>query len=415
MGPEARLRPAWAEIDLAALEANAALVRELVAPAALCAVVKADGYGHGAVAAARAALAGGATWLAVALVEEGLALRRAGVDAPVMVLSEAPQGALAPALDAGLTLTVYSDAALDAVERVATACRRAAAVQVKLDTGLHRVGASPAVADRLVRRLAAGETPRLAGVWTHLAFGATPNHPFNAEQVGRLCAFVDQLHADGIDPGLVHAANSGAALLPFARLDLVRAGLALYGYSPVGAEDAGPYSGLRPVLSLKAYASAAVRREAGEACSYGLLRPLPTAATVLTVPLGYADGVPWRLFPAAVPVLVGGERRPLAGAVTMDQLLVDAGDLPTSVGSEVVLLGHQGGGAIWADEWAEMLGTIPYEVLCAIGGRVPRVEVGLEDPEPAPAPPEVAAPSLGSRGAPGARSARPHAGSRGAS
>jgi len=398
MGPEAHLRPAWAEIDLAALEANASLVRELVAPAALCAVVKADGYGHGAVAVAQAALAGGATWLAVALVEEGLALRRAGVEAPVMVLSEAPPPAVAPALDGGLTLTVYSDASLDVVEREAAARRPGASVQVKLDTGLHRVGASPAVADRLVRRLAAGKALRLAGVWTHLAFGATPAHPFNAEQVERLSCFVERLRADGIDPGLVHAANSGAALLPFARLDLVRAGLALYGYSPVGAGEAGPYSGLMPVLSLKAFASAAVRRKAGEACSYGLLRPLPAAATVLTVPLGYADGVPWRLFPAGVPVLVGGERRPLAGAVTMDQLLVDAGDLPVRVESEVVLLGRQGGASIWADEWAEALGTIPYEVLCAIGARVPRVGVGRHRPEPASAPSEVAPPPLGSSG-----------------
>ena len=369
----------WAEVDLGAVRHNVAVLGERVAPAGLCAVVKAGGYGHGAVEVSRAALAGGATWLAVALVEEGAQLRDAGVTAPVLLLSEPAPGAMADVVGLGLTPTVYTAEGLDALtEAAAGAAARAdpVSVHVKVDTGMHRVGATAADAVKLA--LAVEERPqlRLEGLWTHFAVADAAAPEYTTGQFARLQAVLDELGAAGIRPPIVHACNSAGALaFPGCHADLVRCGIAVYGVAPalrlVGAAP------LRPALALKAHVSFVKELEAGEAMSYGLRYRLSRRSVVATVPIGYADGVPWRLGVTGGEVLIRGRRLPVAGSVTMDQLLVDCGDDGSvAAGDEVVLLGTQEGQRIDAWEWAEKVGTIAYEVLTGIGPRVPRVYVG---------------------------------------
>ena len=391
---QGRSRPAWAEIDLAAVAHNAGVLAQLAGPAELCAVVKAHGYGHGGPAVARAALAGGASRLAVALVDEGVELREHGVTAPVLLLSECDPGAAATALSYGLTPTLYSAEGIGAFTAAAAAAGRPVDVHVKVDTGMHRVGAAPEDLPGIAAAVQGEPLLRLEGVWTHLpvADGERPeDRAFTEGQLDHFDRLVADLVAAGIRAPLLHAANTaGAVAFPRSRHDVVRCGLGLYGYLPGGPvggpvraafdEQAGGER-LRPAMSLKARVVAVRTLEAGERPSYGRLRPLPTRSLVATVPIGYADGVPRALFDGGYEVLIGGVRRPLAGAVTMDQIVVDCGD-DDSVrpGDEVVLLGQQGSEIITADDWAAMLGTISYEVVCGVGPRMPRILVNRPDP-----------------------------------
>jgi len=375
-------RRAWAEVDLGAVRHNAFLLSTLVAPAGLCAVVKAGGYGHGSVAVARAALEGGASWLAVAIVEEGAELRDHDVDAPVLLLSEPPVEAMDDVVALRLTPTLYTEQGVEAAAKaVASAGAPPLTVHVKVDTGMHRVGASAEGAVAVVRAVADHPELRFGGLWTHFAVADDPDHPFTAEQCARFDVVIERLVTMGLRPPMAHACNSAGALgVTGARHDLVRCGITLYGVAPSPALAAVQPAlvqdgdGLRPALSLKAGVSYVRRVAAGEAVSYGLRRPLERDATVATVPVGYADGVPWRLGVCGGEVLIGGRRRPLAGSVTMDQILVDCGDddgvLP---GDEVVLLGSQGNEQITAWDWATLAGTIAYEVLCGIGPRVRKI------------------------------------------
>ncbi len=370
---------AWAEIDASAATHNAAVLAGLVAPAQLCAVVKADGYGHGAVTVARAAIAGGADSLAVAQVGEGVSLREAGIDVPVLVLSEPEAAAFVPMVAARLTPTVATGEGVAAAAAAAKAVGRPVGVHLKVDTGMHRVGAPPPAVAELVAQVSAEEGLELEGLYTHLAVAdgaSSEDAEFTAGQLERydeVCASVHGVRR--------HAANSAAAIAyPASRYDMVRCGIALYGELPGPfVADAFARSGaaaLRPVLSLHSRVSAVHRLPRGARPSYGRLRPLPADAVVATVPIGYADGVPRALFEAGYEVLIGGVRRPLAGAVTMDQIVVDCGADPVAPGDPVVLLGRQGDESVTADEWATRLGTISYEVLCGIGPRVPRLAVG---------------------------------------
>ncbi|HET9078693.1 MAG TPA: alanine racemase [Acidimicrobiales bacterium] len=383
-GPAAyECRPAWAEIDLAAITHNASVLAARAAPAALCAVVKAGGYGHGPVQVARAALAGGATWLAVALVEEGRDLRAAGVDVPILVLSEPPPAAMAEVVASGLTPTVYTGAGLEAVS--AEAARSGAGrtgppfpVHVKVDTGMHRVGASTADAVALAGRVDADPHLHLDGFWTHFAVSDEVEDPFTGTQIDRFADALRRLEASGVRPRVRHAANSGGTLWHRdSHFDMVRCGISLYGLAPA---DDGPgrpaVPDLRPAMSLKAHVSFVKTVAAGERLSYGRRYAVRTDSVVATVPLGYADGIPRRLFADGGQVLIGGRRRPIAGTVTMDQILVDCGpDAPVQAGDEVVLIGRQGDESISAWEWAAATGTIAYEVVCGISGRVPRVYI----------------------------------------
>ena len=370
------LRPVWAEVDLAAIRHNVGVLARLAGPARLGAVVKAGAYGHGPVESAQAALESGASWLAVALVEEGAQLRDAGIDAPVLLLSEPPAGAMAEVVGLRLTPTVYTEAGMAAAAAAAAAGAGGGPlpVHVKVDTGMHRVGAAPSDAVKLALTVEERPELELQGVWTHFAVADAPDDPFTGVQIDRFAAVLDELAGLGVRPPLAHACNSAGLLAhPTARHDLVRCGLALYGVAPSPAL-ADACSDLRPALALKARVSLVKEVEAGEGVSYGLRFRADRPTVIATVPIGYADGVPWRLPGAGGEVLVGGRRRPLAGSVTMDQLMVDCGDdASVAVGDEVVLIGRQGAEEIGAWEWAARLGTIAYEVLSGIGARVPRV------------------------------------------
>jgi len=376
-------RPAWAEIDLSAVTHNARVLAGLAAPAELCAVVKAHGYGHGGPAVARAALAGGAQRLAVALVDEGVELREHGITGPVLLLSECGPDAVETAIEFGLTPTLYSRDAIAAFAAGARGAGRRASVHLKVDTGMHRVGTTPEDFVALAEEIAREPWLELEGVWTHLPVADGEQEEDRSYTEGQLDLF-DRLVADlvaaGISAPLVHAANTaGSIAFPRSRHAMVRCGIGLYGYLPGDAvqrsfEEQAAGEVMRPAMALKARVVAVRELEAGERPSYGRLRPLPARAFVATVPIGYADGVPRALFDSGYEVLIGGKRRPLAGMVTMDQIVIDCGD-DDSVrpGDEVVLLGTQGDETITADDWARMLGTISYEVVCGVGPRMPRV------------------------------------------
>jgi alanine racemase len=356
-------------VDLGAIRHNVEVLRP--PGAELMAVVKANGYGHGDVEVARAALEAGATWIGAALVEEGLGLRAAGIEAPILVLSELPPGSEAVALAARLTPTVYSDAGL--VRLAAAAPGRGIAVHAKIDTGMHRVGVWPpedAVAF-LARAVELGLD--LEGLWTHFAKSEDDTDVTKA-QVDRFAAVVASARDAGITPRYVHASNSGGTIRhPEASFDLVRPGIAVYGVEP--APGVGVELGLRPAMSWRSQVTMAKHLPAGERVSYGHLYELPRDAWIATVPVGYADGYP-RAASSRAEVLIGGHRCRVAGSVTMDQLLVDCGDTVPEVGDEVVLVGPQGDEEIGAWELAGHADTIAYEVLARVGERVPREYVG---------------------------------------
>jgi len=361
-------------VDLDAVRHNVAALVELSAPAAVCAVVKADGYGHGAVPVARAALQAGATWLAVAVVEEGEALRRAGIEAPVLLLAEPPAEAMADVVAQRLTATLYTSRGVEALAMAVGTRRAAIPVHLKVDTGMRRVGAAPGDLVGLAQAVERSGGLRLEGVWTHLAAAEDPHEEaYTLEQLRLFEAARDRLSSAGIHPDLLHAANSAGAIAHrAARYDLVRCGISVYGYCP-GPALAGRVD-LRPALSLKARVSFVKEAEAGDRVSYGLRYRMEGRGDLATVPLGYDDGVRRQLGSRGAEVLIGGRRCAMAGTVTMDQFVVDCG--PTSgvvPGDEVVLLGRQGDIMITADHWAEMLDTISYEIVCGVGPRVPRL------------------------------------------
>lgn len=367
---EAWQRPAWAEVDLHAIRENVRALIDLARPAQVLAVVKANAYGLGAEPVALAALEAGATRLGVAVVDEGIALREEGITEPILVLSEPPPRAMLAAVAHHLTPTVYSRAGIEALSD-AVGNRKALEVELKIDTGMHRVGADIDTAVELAKLIHDSRGLYLSGVWTHLAVADEPGNPYTAQQLERFEEARDRLARVGVVPDHVHAANSAGAIAhPGARYDIVRIGIAMYGYDPSPAL-AGLVD-LKPALTLKAEVSHVQELEAGERLSYGLRYAMPERGLVATVPLGYADGVPRRWFNVGGSVLIGGRRLPIAGTITMDQLMVRC-DHDVAVGDEVVLLGRQGDDEITADEWAAALGTINYEVLCGIGPRVPRV------------------------------------------
>jgi len=360
------VRPTCVEIDLEAIRGNVRAIAAAVAPARVCAVVKADAYGHGDAPVAGAVLDAGAGHLAVALVSEGARLREAGIDAPILLLSEPFGEAAREVVEWRLTPTIYRTPFLEAMIEAAP---DGYPVHVKVDTGMHRVGAPPGEAVALARRIAESAL-HLEGVWTHFAV-AEEDPEFTAGQTAALGDVVAALGDEGIRPDLVHAANTAGALgHPEARLDMVRVGLGVYGLRPV--PGMAPEVALVPAMRVVSRVSHLQRLPAGARPSYGRRRPLPAESTVATVPIGYADGLPRRLVDGGGTVLIRGVRYPFAGSVTMDQIVVEVGDDPVEIGDPVVLLGPQAGDEITADEWAERLGTISYEVVCGFGPRMPR-------------------------------------------
>jgi len=362
-------RWAWAEVSADAIEHNVRTIASIVSPAQVWVAVKAEGYGHGALLAARAAQAGGAQGLCVALVQEGVALREAGIAGPILVLSEQPADALRAAVAHGLSTTVYSAAQVALLE----ACGASEhPVHLKIDTGMRRVGVTEADAVAVADVIAASPAVSLAGVFTHLAVADEPDNPFTDQQLDRFEAVVAELTAAGHQPPLVHAANSAGALAhPRARYDMVRPGIGVYGISSGSGVDEF-FTDLRLALSLHARVSHVKRVAAGERISYGLRHTFERDTTVATLPIGYADGVPRRLHAVGGTVLIGGKHRPIVGVVTMDQMMVDCGDDNVQFGDEAVLIGTQGSHTITASDWATALDTIAYEIVCGISARIER-------------------------------------------
>ena len=302
----------------------------------------------------------------------GPLLRQAGIAAPILVLSEQPPAVAGDLVAHDLIATVSTVHGIDSLAAAVVEHGGAAhRVHLKVDTGMHRVGARPDEVAGLIARIA-GHAPALSldGVFTHLAVADDLADPYTDEQLQRFDAALATLPL--ADDVLVHAANSAAALTrPDARRSLVRAGIAVYGISP-GPQLEEHIASLRPALALKARISHVKQLMAGDRLSYGLRHVLPSAATVATIPIGYADGVRRNLSGTGASVLVGGRRRTIIGTITMDQLMVDCGSDDVAVGDEVVLIGRHGDEQIRAEEWASTLDTIGYEIVCGIGPRVPR-------------------------------------------
>jgi len=374
MKPEAMR--ALARVNVAAIERNVARMRgELADGVALCAVVKADGYGHGALPAARAALAGGATWLAVAAAHEAQTLRDGGIDVALLVMGALTPGELAVALDARADVVAWDEAFVDAV-----AAHGGGAVHVKFDSGMGRLGTrDPALATRVADAAAAADNVRLAGAMTHFATADERGDAFFGEQLERFNAWAEPLRR-GHPQIVLHAANSAATLRDAAsHFDMVRLGVAIYGLDPFG-EDPREHE-LEPALELHSYVAAVKSVAPGQSAGYGRRFIAERATNTATLPIGYGDGVRRGLTNNA-DVLIGGARLPLVGTVSMDNVTVDAGTPPAAAsGDEAVLIGAQGDERITAEEIARWLGTINYEVTCGLLPRVPRIH--HRDGEPA--------------------------------
>lgn len=348
--------------------------------AEVLAVVKADGYGHGLLPSARAAVAGGATWLGTALVEEALALRDAGISAPrVLAWLLGPGERCADAVRADIDLSVNAIWGLDEVAAAARDVGTTARVHLKVDSGLGRGGATMADWPDLVdaaRKAEADGSVRVVGLWSHLAYADAPGHDTIRRQAQEFADAVEHAEGAGLRPEVRHLANSAATLTaPEHHFDLVRPGLAVYGLSPVPEVAGHSAYGLQPAMSLRAALVLVKRVPAGSGVSYGHTYTTERETTLGLVPLGYADGVP-RNAGNSGPVLAAGRRRTVAGRVCMDQLVLDLGDDPAEVGDEVVLFGTGDDGEPTAQDWADATGTISYEIVTRVGPRVPRVYVG---------------------------------------
>jgi alanine racemase len=368
-------RRAAAIVDVGAVERNCSrLARELPQDARLCVVVKANGYGHGAVECARAALAGGASWLAVAAASEAAELRPHFPETPVLTMGALTEAELSLALDAAADVAAWRESQVDVLAAQAAEREAPPRVHVKYDTGMGRLGERDAdTVRRVVDRVAADTRLELAGFWTHFATADEPESSFFDEQLERFVRLVERVRAD--HPGvLVHAANSAATLRePASHFDMVRCGIAVYGLDPFQAD---PFEhDLEPALELRSYIADVKRFAAGDSAGYGRRWEAPADTAVGVLPVGYGDGARRGLTNNA-DVLIGGRRHPLVGTVSMDNVTVDLGaETEAGPGEEAVLIGHQGDERILCEEVARRLDTINYEVTCGISQRVPRIHV----------------------------------------
>jgi alanine racemase len=363
---------AYAAIDAGAIQRNCArLAAALTGGAALCAVVKADGYGHGAVEAARAALAGGASWLAVAAAVEAEELRSELPDARLLVLGALTRAELDLALRADADVAVWRPGFLELAGARGAELGRRPRVHVKYDTGMGRLGErDPDAVTRLVEAAAADERLDLVGLWTHFATADEPGSRFFDQQLERFRELALPLR-ERFDGVLLHAANSAATLRePAAHLDMARCGIAIYGLDPFGEDPVA--RDLRPALELRSYLADVKPFEPGASAGYGRKWRATEPTHVGVLPIGYGDGVR-RALTNNADVLIGGRRRPVVGTISMDNLTVDLGPEPdVGPGAPAVLIGAQGDERVLAEELAKRLATINYEITCGISPRVPR-------------------------------------------
>lgn len=365
-------RWAWVEVDLEAIAHNVRTLKALTAPGTrFMAVVKADGYGHGAVPVARAAIAAGADRLGVATLEEAVELRLAAIDAPVHLLSEPPPSSVPLILEHDLVPTVTTRSFAEALGSAACAAGTTAVVHLKVDTGMNRIGVRAEDAPEFASTVALMPGLRLEGVLTHFATADVPGDWDFEAQLSRFRDVIAQLRDEGVTPELVHAANSSATILhPESHLGMVRCGIAIYGLHPA-ASTRGRID-VRPAMSVRARLSLVKRIGMGEGVSYGLTWRAAAPTTIATLPLGYADGV-HRVLSNNMEVLIGGVRCAQVGRVCMDQLMAEVPrGTRAAEGDEAVLVGTQGSERISMDDLADAAGTINYEIACAFGMRLPR-------------------------------------------
>jgi alanine racemase len=364
-------------VDLGAIRANVATLRALVAPAQFMAVVKADGYGHGMLACARAAREAGADWLGVATLNEALALRADGDTGPLLAWLTVPGEDWTAPIAQQIDVTAYSLAELDEIAAAAVGLESTARVQLKIDTGLSRGGASAehwsAVVDRAAELERTGQL-RITGIWSHFAASDEPDHPANDAQEAAFDEALAVAEAAGLRPDVRHLANSAAAILrPSSRYDLVRCGIATYGLDPAPDVDHG--TPLVPAMTLRARLAVVKSLATGAGVSYGHTWIADRDTTVAVVPAGYAEGIP-RAAGNTAAVEVGGKRRPIRGRICMDQFVVDLDGDPAEPGDEVLLFGPGTHGEPSAQDWAEACGTINYEIVTRLGGRLARTYTG---------------------------------------
>lgn len=377
MASPPRFRPTVARVDLPALRHNARLVHDRLPPGMeVLAAVKADAYGHGLKPVARALVQEGVSWLGVAIVEEGIALRRAGIEASILVLGGPADGSEKAAMEAALTPVVYRSATVRALNAVAAGRGRAASVHLKIDTGMNRLGVPLQLLGDFLDLIEDLEHLYIDGVLTHLAEAEAAEDEFTQAQLRDFAAAVGEIRRRGHRPAYIHASNSAALMMgrssaPEVGVNLVRPGIALYGHAPDSAlEGAWP---LRPVMSFETAISFLKKVPAGAQLSYGRTWTATRPSKIAALPVGYGDGYA-RALGNRAEVLVRGQRAPVVGRVCMDLTLVDVTDVPhVREGDPVVLLGAQGDERVTAAELGAMLETIPYEVLTAVSPRVPRV------------------------------------------
>ncbi|WP_270886230.1 alanine racemase [Pedococcus sp. 5OH_020] len=372
--------PACAQVDLQAVSDNVRALKERAGAAEVMAVVKADAYGHGLLPSARAALRGGATWLGVAQLAEALQLRAAGVTAPVLSWLHVPGQDFTAAVEADVDVGVSTLWSLAQVREAASATGRTARVHLKVDTGLGRNGAWDPELDEILTesaRLQAEHALEVVGIFSHFAYADAPGHPTVEAQQQRFEGVVAQARKAGLDPAVRHLANSAATLTnPSAHYDLVRPGVSVYGLSPVPDLGAPEDFGLREAMRLVARLSSVKDCPAGQGVSYGHAYTTTAQTRLGLVPMGYSDGVP-RHASGVGPVQVAGRRYAVAGRVCMDQFVLDLGaDSSATAGDEAVLFGVGAAGEPTAQDWAEAVGTINYEIVTRVGARVPRQYLG---------------------------------------
>ncbi len=362
-------RPTWAEVNLGNLAYNIRQVRKLLQPRTkILVTIKADAYGHGLIPVAKKLMACGVDYFGVASIDEGMALRREGVDIPILVMGLILPEHVDPLFKYQLTPTVCSEEMAQVLQRKAQRLRTFINVHVKVDTGMARIGIKHEEALPLLRRIMQMRRVHVEGIFTHFAF-ADMNKEFTLYQIGLFEGLLQELRREGISIPLVHAANSmGVVEYRQGHFNMVRPGLVVYGLYPKEKVSIS----LKPVLSLKTKVVFVKQVPAGQGISYGHTYVAPRKTTIVTLPIGYGDGYPRNLSNSA-PVLIRGKRFKVSGRICMDQIMVDVGAEKVQVGDEVVLIGIQGEERISTEELADLSGTIPYEIVCGIGSRVPRV------------------------------------------
>lgn len=370
-------RAVWAEIDLLAIAHNMEQIKAVTRDnAKICAVVKADGYGHGAVAVAETVLRSGADRLAVAIVKEGVELRQAGFGVPILVLGYTPSYQAGMVVEYDITQTIFSMDSAQALSAAAAAAGKNVKVHIKIDTGMSRVGITPQDAGQFAAAIAALPGIQIEGVYSHFADADSADKRFAFEQYNRFLEGIEYIKGQGIQIPIRHIANSAALLdLPQTHLDMVRPGIILYGLWP--SQEVDKKVVLKPAMSFKAQVGFVKDVPSKVSISYGRTYFTAQTSRIATLPLGYADG--WsRLLANKAEVVVKGQRAPLVGRVCMDQCMIDVSHIPgVEIGDEVLLFG---GADLPVEEVAEKMGTINYEIVCMVGKRVPRIYPMIKSP-----------------------------------